>query len=323
MKAELKSLFKMIFTNNYKHVIWIITNSCNCKCAMCGLWQKKSKSLDIEKAKKLVDFMSKNNVVYIQLTGGEPSLYKHLIPLIQYINKKGIVMQLATNGTMVTEENAGKMRKAGLKYICISLDHYKPEIHDSVRNYKGCFTKVLNAIKILKQEGFVMYSSSVINKYNYKDLETFVSFVNSLGIQFGGCFPYPDFNENDTISHLPENDLKNAVNELIDLKRKGYKIVNTYAYLKDCLRFIDGKKAKYPCLAGTRVVGLKVDEFRTCWMLKNLVFNLETGWKEQKIDCNECQLACFRESSIVTGLASHNKKELLKEILNFFSKPES
>jgi len=319
MKAEITSLFKIFFSRTYKHVIWEITNACNCSCAMCGLWQKKPSSVDIRTAEKLIDLMHKNNVIYIQLTGGEPLLYKDLIPLIEYIYRKKIIIHLATNGTLLTEEYADKLKKAGLKYICISLDHYEPEIHDSVRGHKGCFSKAIEAVRILKDKNFFLYSSSIINKYNYKNLKTFIRFVNSLGISFGACFPYPDFNKNDRLSNLSDNDLTDAIKELIELKNKGYNIANTNAYLTDCLRFVEKKEARYPCLAGSRIFGLKIDEFRTCWMKKDNIFNLETGWKEKGINCNECQLACFREASAFIGLEQHNRKELFKEFLNFFN----
>lgn len=318
VKAELRTFFKVLFTHNYKFVIWEITNMCNCQCVMCGQWQKKSKTIELAKAKELVDFMHKNNVVFIQLTGGEPLLYKDLIPLITYINKKGIIIQLATNGTIITKEYAGKLRKAGLKYICISLDHHKAEIHDSVRKYKGCFDKVMESIRILKKEGFVLHSSSVINKYNCNNLAAFVGYVNSLGISFGMCFPYPDFTKNNQIFSISENDFLKAMNELIELKKKGYGIINSYTYLNDCLHFINKEDSQYPCLAGTKVFALKINEFRACWMKKNLVFTMESGWKEQKASCNECQLACFRELSNFTGLVCYNKKILVKEIVNYY-----
>jgi MoaA/NifB/PqqE/SkfB family radical SAM enzyme len=289
---------------------------------MCGLWQKKPEIVDIKKAKSLIDFMADNKVAYVQITGGEPFLYPDLIDLIRYITKQGILIQLATNGTLIRKDNAKEARRAGLKHICISLDHFIPEVHDSIRRFKGTFAKAMESIKILKNEGYNIYTSSVINKHNHLELKKFVEFVNSLGIGFGVCFPYPKFNVQDKISCLDDDELIHAINALLKLKRDGYNIVNTNAYLIDCLRFVEGKPALYPCLAGTRVFGLKIDEFRTCWLRKDTVFTIEDGFKENEILCNTCVLACFRETSTITGLQMHNKKVLIKEILNYFKKPK-
>lgn len=313
----IKKLLRLFLIKTPKIVIWEITTSCNCKCDMCNVWKKKSKFLKLNKAKELVDFMYNNGVVLIQITGGEPTLYKHLIPLLTYINKKGMFLNLATNGTTITKNYAKKLKSTGIRNINVSLDDFKEKIHDKIRNYKGCFKKAINAINILKKEGFHIHSSSMINKYNHKHIKEFVTFVNDLGISFAMCYPYPTFNKKDNVSRLKNKDLVRAIKELIKLKTKSAKISNSLTFLKESLNYAKNKKMKYPCLAGLNVYALnQKGEFKTCWILPDK-FTIKSGWKEKKINCNKCNLGCFREPSIYAKMIKNNKLGFLKEVIQF------
>ena len=69
----------------YPKTAWFTTNkSCNNRCSWCYARETKFSNafMDLGNACKLVDELYKNNVKNIVLIGGEPSIYKYLIPLI-------------------------------------------------------------------------------------------------------------------------------------------------------------------------------------------------------------------------------------------------
>mgnify|MGYP006302547443 CR=1 FL=1 len=69
-----------------------ITDYCNLKCFFCSnegmsLSQKNRKHADVNDLIYLIDILVKNGLKNISLTGGEPTLYKYLDQLINYVNQ--------------------------------------------------------------------------------------------------------------------------------------------------------------------------------------------------------------------------------------------
>ena len=87
-----------------KFVEWKIHNVCNHNCSFCGLENKDGSqrwySLETyqEYTDKIVDSCN-GEPFWIQITGGEPTLFPELIELIKYIKQKGGYTSLISNGT--------------------------------------------------------------------------------------------------------------------------------------------------------------------------------------------------------------------------------
>lgn len=88
----------------YKLVEWKLHDKCNYNCSFCGDenklgifgWQ------DLETNKKIVDGIvegCKGHPFWIQITGGEPTLYPKFIELVTYMKEKGARVRLISNGS--------------------------------------------------------------------------------------------------------------------------------------------------------------------------------------------------------------------------------
>lgn len=88
----------------YRFIEWMITDLCNYDCSFCSNDSKKGYRgrLDLETNKKIVDAIADlcaGSPYYIQLTGGEPTLYPDFIELVQYMKQKGAIVNLISNGS--------------------------------------------------------------------------------------------------------------------------------------------------------------------------------------------------------------------------------
>lgn len=88
----------------YKLVEWKLHDKCNYNCSFCGDENKLGKVgwANLETNKKIVDSIIKSaegKPLWIQITGGEPTLYPNFIELARYIKQEGAYLSIITNGS--------------------------------------------------------------------------------------------------------------------------------------------------------------------------------------------------------------------------------
>ena len=137
--------------------------------------------LDTKAAFKLLDQIRETGQPIIILTGGEPLLRPDIFDIAKYGTKIGLRMVMAPNGTLITAENAKKMKDSGIKRISISLDGSTAEGHDTFRGVKGAFAGALNGIEHAKSVGLDFQVNTTITKTNLDEIPRILSLAESLG----------------------------------------------------------------------------------------------------------------------------------------------
>ena len=161
-----------------------VTNRCPQNCDYCYNKKRSGVSMDTDVILKTVRELKEMGVFWLGLTGGEPLLNHDIVKIIEDASVDCTV-KLFTTGCTLTRSLAEDMKSAGLCSVSVSLDHWDPEEHDTVRNYKGAYSQALKAIEIFKNIGGIHIGvSSVISKkmFNSGEVEKFISFLESLGI---------------------------------------------------------------------------------------------------------------------------------------------
>jgi MoaA/NifB/PqqE/SkfB family radical SAM enzyme len=100
---QLSSNFiKSGFTIKFAHIQ--LTTKCNAKCVdRCNIWASKPSEISLKDLKFTIDLLAKNNFSVIYFTGGEPSLYPHLIDALKYV-KSNNHKRIHYNKTVVGNE---------------------------------------------------------------------------------------------------------------------------------------------------------------------------------------------------------------------------
>ncbi|MHB9154211.1 MAG: radical SAM protein [Endomicrobiales bacterium] len=137
-----------------------LTHKCNLRCKMCGQWGDKgvtresgretlSQELSFDEMKDLVDELSsvRSNVT---LFGGEPFMYRHIIPLAEYIKSKRLHCLVITNGSLL-QPVAEAAVKSGLDELNLSLDGAEGT-HDDIRGVNGLFARITEGLRAVNLE---------------------------------------------------------------------------------------------------------------------------------------------------------------------------
>jgi GTP 3',8-cyclase len=164
-------LIEDLYQRTFKTLRISLTNSCNLGCVYCVQGDDDHKELPIPSSplslEQLVHTVAALTKILpidtIRLTGGEPTLFKELIPLIKALNDLGITnIKMTSNGYLLAGM-ANKLADAGLKEVNISLDAINSEVFFQVSRRKDVH-RVLNAIEGCIASGMEVKLNAVIMK---------------------------------------------------------------------------------------------------------------------------------------------------------------
>ena len=101
-------------------------SGCNLKCCYCPESNRGCESNDVEKIKEFILGIKGNGITEVKWSGGEPTIFKDLLSLVEMASGLGLYQSMSTNGTC-SPQLLSDLRKAGLKRVNISLDTLSSE----------------------------------------------------------------------------------------------------------------------------------------------------------------------------------------------------
>lgn len=163
------------------HPVWEVTGACNLRCIHCHATSGRAAAdeLTTDEGKKLIDMLAANGefrtLIY---TGGEPLVRPDIFTLLKHSREAGLANIIATNGTMIDEEMAFKLKDHGVVCNAISIDAADPAVHDFVRNKPGSFELALRAIEATKKAGILLQINTTAMEYNMPHLSGLIDFAD-------------------------------------------------------------------------------------------------------------------------------------------------
>lgn len=170
-------------------VVWSVTRSCNLKCMHCYANSENKKydgELSTEQALGLIDQMAEMKVPVILFSGGEPLVRPDIFELAEYAISKGIRVTFSTNGTLIDEEKARRIKEMGVGYVGISLDGIG-SVHDYFRNKEGAFDAAIRGVRNCMAQGQKVGLRFTMNRHNIAQLPLIFELMEREGIQ-RACF---------------------------------------------------------------------------------------------------------------------------------------
>jgi len=164
------------------YVTILVTNECNMNCRECYVEQSKEVLTISDFKKYILNELIEMNVRYVAFSGGEPLLHPDIVSFIRISSERGLKTSLVTNGLLLSNDMAIKLKQAGLNRIQLSLDSNNQEINDMIRQ-KGCFDVVVNqAIPAALRAGLQVTLVAVPNDSIICNPEEYLDFATELGV---------------------------------------------------------------------------------------------------------------------------------------------
>jgi MoaA/NifB/PqqE/SkfB family radical SAM enzyme len=205
-----------------KRAVLYIGFKCNLRCRFCYYADnvtvpKEWYSLDCCK-RDAHTFRSVYKNKFVDITGGEPTIYPDILQLVSYCREIGLRPTIITNMQALADLDVAKQFKdAGIEDFLCSV-HNLGVAYDDVVGVNGSFSRVEKALDNLVHLSIPFRTNVTINKTNFKALKNIAEFVYTKGcrtINYISCNLFRDHDETfDLIARFSE--MKDCLHEALN-----------------------------------------------------------------------------------------------------------
>jgi len=267
---------------------------------MCPFWKRTTTDLTLEKEKIILKHIYDSGVCGIAFEGGEPLLRRDLPEILQYARSLPLQTSLITNGTLL-ESKIDQIAKYINGGVYVSIDGLD-KTHDEIRGVSGCFKKAVKGINAASPKIPVAINTTIMAE-NIHEIEDLVKLAKDLDVKMSVAVAYDYFDVK--VLEPARQDLSYVAGKLIELKKKGYPLINSISYFK-----VIGKKKKWICKPWSTInvspegylvlpcyVSKKYATSRSIFETSIKTAISEFDWKETR-KCQKCTLHCYVEPSL-------------------------
>jgi radical SAM protein with 4Fe4S-binding SPASM domain len=144
--------------------VWEITMGCNMRCKHCGssCSEPLPDELSTEEALDAIRQMVGLGLKWVTLSGGEPFTRRDLPMLVKGLSDRGILVNIITNGWLVTDDMARELKSARISTIGVDGTR---DVHDRIRK-PGSYERLERAFRICKDNKITAGAVTTITKEN-------------------------------------------------------------------------------------------------------------------------------------------------------------
>jgi MoaA/NifB/PqqE/SkfB family radical SAM enzyme len=144
--------------------------------------------MPLDLALRTIDEAAALGMEELQLSGGDPLLYPHLIEVIRAAKRhRGVFVLMNSVGTGVTADRARQIIDAGLGAWNFSVDTLDPALYERLRGVRGALPTIMQAIQTVREAGasfpdFRFNYMTVITRHNFRELPELLGHCLETGV---------------------------------------------------------------------------------------------------------------------------------------------
>lgn len=165
-------------------IFWETTAGCNLACIHCRRVtvadQLLPQDLSTAEAKAMIDDIAAFSKPIFVLSGGEPLFRPDIFEIARYATDAGLIVALATNGTLIDRAVSQKIKDAGVRRVSVSFDGADAATHDIFRG-PGAFDRALQGIAYLREIDVPFQFNTTVAKHNIHQMKQTLALAKSEG----------------------------------------------------------------------------------------------------------------------------------------------
>jgi radical SAM protein with 4Fe4S-binding SPASM domain len=159
-----------------------ITARCNNGCRHCYInlpaddTAAKDKELTLIEISDIADQAVELGAMWCLITGGEPLLRNDFPEIYMNLKRKGLLVSVFTNGTLIREEHIGLFKKYPPRDIEVTVYGVSAETYERVTGRPGSFASFMNGLNRLTESGIRVRLKAMAIRSNFNELPAIAAF---------------------------------------------------------------------------------------------------------------------------------------------------
>lgn len=286
-------------------------HACNLACIGCGrIVEYKETIRDQMTLEEAIGAAAEADAPIVSICGGEPLIYKHIVPLTRALLGQRRHVQICTNALLL-ERFTRQVAPSPYLSFNIHIDGLR-ETHDRVVDRDGVFDKCVEMVKLLKSEGYrVQTNSTIFRETSAEEIEELIKML--AGLDVDGMLLTPGYHyqvlTNDI--YLKKDEMPYKFRRVRKLA-EDYKIINTPIYLE----YLAGDRDLL-CSPWTTVTRNPQGWKGPCYLITNGHYKTfrqlheATDWEfyrtKQDFRCRDCKLHSGFEGTVALDFGKNLK----------------
>lgn len=146
---------------------WVrLSRTCNNACWFClDVDQLDKREVGLDEITAEIDAVAATGAQRVVLSGGEPTLSRHLLAAIRHAKARGLYVVLTTNGRIIQADKIGKMLEAaGLDEVRVSIHGARRHTHEQLVATDKAWLESLQGLKVMGRTGVRVVMNTVLTK---------------------------------------------------------------------------------------------------------------------------------------------------------------
>jgi radical SAM protein with 4Fe4S-binding SPASM domain len=161
-----------------------VTYRCNERCIHCYLDHDDHGEMTTAEIKDVLDQLAEAGTFFLTLSGGEVLMRRDFFAILEHARRRLFNVRIKTNGVMIHEAEARRMRDLGVEQVQISIYSNHPEIHDAITKLPGSLKRSIEAIRFLKSQGLKVAIANVLMTANMGEHAGVQALAAALGVNY-------------------------------------------------------------------------------------------------------------------------------------------
>lgn len=187
-----------------------VTYRCNEDCVHCYLDHDDRGEMSTAEIHDVLAQLADAGVFFLTLSGGEILMRRDFFEILERARQLLFSVKLKTNGALMHEKEAARIREMGVEHVQISVYSHRPEVHDAITKRPGSLQRTIRAIRLLKSQGLNVTVANALMSINFGDQAGVSALAEKLGVAYAldpTITPKLDGNTSIVALRIPGTDL--------------------------------------------------------------------------------------------------------------------
>jgi radical SAM protein with 4Fe4S-binding SPASM domain len=161
-----------------------VTYRCNERCVHCYLDHDDHGEMTTSEIRDVLAQLADAGVFFLTLSGGEVLMRRDFFALVEHARGLLFNVKVKTNGVMIREPEAKRLRELGVEQVQISVYSHRAEVHDAITKLPGSLKRTVEAVRFLKSQGLKVVIANVLMARNFGDHAGVMALAHELGVPY-------------------------------------------------------------------------------------------------------------------------------------------